>query len=76
MRTIENAIGGALARSTSPRTAPIFNPATGEQSAILPLSTSAELDAAVAAAKLAFPGLGRHAADAPREVHVPLQAAS
>jgi malonate-semialdehyde dehydrogenase (acetylating)/methylmalonate-semialdehyde dehydrogenase len=55
MRTIENAIGGTLARSTSPRTAPIFNPATGEQSAVLPLSTSAELDAAVAAAKLAFP---------------------
>jgi malonate-semialdehyde dehydrogenase (acetylating)/methylmalonate-semialdehyde dehydrogenase len=55
MNTIENAIGGELARSTSPRTAPIFNPATGEQSAVLPLSTRAELDAAVAAAKLALP---------------------
>ena len=33
----------------------MFNPATGEQSAILPLSTAAELDAAVAAAKLALP---------------------
>ena len=55
MRTIANAIGGKLTPSTSPRTAPIFNPATGEQSAVLTLSTAAELDAAVAAAKLAFP---------------------
>ena len=55
VRTIENAIGGKLARSASPRTAPVFNPATGEQAAVVPLSTTAELDAAVAAAKLAFP---------------------
>jgi malonate-semialdehyde dehydrogenase (acetylating)/methylmalonate-semialdehyde dehydrogenase len=56
MRVIANIIGGELAPSASPRRAPIFNPATGEQSAILPLSTAAELDAAVAAAKLALPG--------------------
>ena len=55
METISNIIGGQLTRSTSPRTAPIFNPATGEQSAVVPLSTAAELDAAVAAAKLALP---------------------
>ena len=55
MESISNVIGGQLARSTSPRTAPVFNPATGEQSAVLPLSTAAELDAAVAAAKLALP---------------------
>ena len=55
MHTLSNAIAGELARSTSPRHAPIFNPATGEQSAVLPLSTAAELDAAVAAAKLALP---------------------
>ena len=55
MRTIANIIGGAAAPSASPRTAPVFNPATGEQSAVLPLSTAAELDAAVAAAKLALP---------------------
>jgi malonate-semialdehyde dehydrogenase (acetylating)/methylmalonate-semialdehyde dehydrogenase len=55
MHTLHNIIGGATAKSTSPRTAPVFNPATGEQSAILPLSTAAELDAAVAAAKLALP---------------------
>jgi malonate-semialdehyde dehydrogenase (acetylating) / methylmalonate-semialdehyde dehydrogenase len=55
METIENIIGGVRARSASTRTAPIFNPATGEQSAVLPLSTAADLDAAVTAAKRAFP---------------------
>src|SRR5437016_11711075 len=55
MHTLSNVIGGELARSASPRQSPIFNPATGEQSAVLPLSTAAELDAAVAAAKLALP---------------------
>ncbi len=55
METISNVIGGQLSRSTSPRTAPIFNPATGEQTAVVPLSTAAELDAAVAAARQALP---------------------
>ncbi len=55
METISNIIGGKASRSTSTRTAPIFNPATGEQSAVLPLSTAAELAAAVAAAKQALP---------------------
>ena len=39
MQVIENVIGGKRARSSSPRVAPVFNPATGEQSASLPLST-------------------------------------
>jgi malonate-semialdehyde dehydrogenase (acetylating)/methylmalonate-semialdehyde dehydrogenase len=55
MNIFSNAIDGALARSTSSRDAPVFNPATGEQLATLPLSTAAELNAAVAAAKAAFP---------------------
>ncbi len=55
MHTFQNIIGGKLVQSTSPRLAPIYNPATGEQAATLPLSTAAELDAAVAAAKLALP---------------------
>jgi malonate-semialdehyde dehydrogenase (acetylating) / methylmalonate-semialdehyde dehydrogenase len=55
MQTIQNAIGGKLVTSASARTQPVFNPATGEESATLPLSTSAELDAAVASAKAAFP---------------------
>ena len=56
MDIISNIIGGEAATSASQRRAPIFNPATGEQSAELPLSTPAELDAAVTAAKLALPG--------------------
>jgi len=55
METIDNLVEGQKVRSASTRTAPIFNPATGEQVAILPLSTAAELDAAVANAKAAFP---------------------
>jgi malonate-semialdehyde dehydrogenase (acetylating)/methylmalonate-semialdehyde dehydrogenase len=55
MTTIQNAINGALVTSTSQRTQPVFNPATGEQSATLPLSTLDEINAAVASAKAAFP---------------------
>src|SRR4029079_3469711 len=55
MQTVSNAIGGALERSSSKREAPIFNPATGEQSKILPLSTASEVGNAVAAAKAALP---------------------
>jgi malonate-semialdehyde dehydrogenase (acetylating)/methylmalonate-semialdehyde dehydrogenase len=55
MLTLDNAIGGKLVRSASTRTQPIFNPATGEASGTLPLSTLAEVNAAVAAAKAAFP---------------------
>ena len=55
MQTIQNAIGGKLIQSRSARIQPVFNPATGEQSASLPLSTLDEINAAVAAAKSAFP---------------------
>ena len=55
METIQNAINGKLVQSSSSRSQPVFNPATGEESAVLPLSTAAELDAAVAAAKAALP---------------------
>ena len=54
--TLSNAIGGGLAPSASTRTAPIFNPATGEQTGELKLSTRDELNAAVEAAKAALPG--------------------
>jgi malonate-semialdehyde dehydrogenase (acetylating)/methylmalonate-semialdehyde dehydrogenase len=53
MQIIENAVAGKRYVSTSTRRVPVFNPATGEQSAELPLSTLSELDAAVAAAKQA-----------------------
>lgn len=55
METIQNAIGGNRVTSSSNRTQPVYNPATGEQSAILPLSTTDELDAAVKAAQAALP---------------------
>ncbi len=39
MQTIQNAIHGHKVTSASKRFAAIFNPATGEQTANLPLST-------------------------------------
>ncbi|MCX5480934.1 CoA-acylating methylmalonate-semialdehyde dehydrogenase [Kaistia geumhonensis] len=53
MQVIDNLVGGKKQRSASTRNAPVFNPATGEQTAELPLSTAVELDAAVAVAKAA-----------------------
>ena len=53
MQRIENAVGGKRYVSASSRVVPVFNPATGEQSAELPLSSVQELDAAVADAKAA-----------------------
>jgi malonate-semialdehyde dehydrogenase (acetylating)/methylmalonate-semialdehyde dehydrogenase len=58
MPTIQNAIGGKLVTSVSTRTQPVFNPATGEAIATLPLSTNDEINAAVAAAKKAQPAWG------------------
>ena len=53
MLTIQNGIGGKKITSASTRTTPVYNPATGEQSATLPLSTREEVDAAIAVAKKA-----------------------
>jgi malonate-semialdehyde dehydrogenase (acetylating) / methylmalonate-semialdehyde dehydrogenase len=53
MLTIQNGIDGRKATSASKRTSAIFNPATGEQTAILPLSSRAEVDAVVVIAKAA-----------------------
>jgi malonate-semialdehyde dehydrogenase (acetylating)/methylmalonate-semialdehyde dehydrogenase len=55
MRTIENAIAGRFVTSESERFGTVFNPATGEQTARLPLATDNEVDAAVAAAKASAP---------------------
>jgi len=52
MTVIENAVAGKRYVSTG-RRVPVFNPATGEISAELPLSTMAELNDAVASAKKA-----------------------
>jgi malonate-semialdehyde dehydrogenase (acetylating)/methylmalonate-semialdehyde dehydrogenase len=48
-------IGGEELVSTSGRTAPVFDPALGEQSKSVALANQSEIDAAVAAAKAAFP---------------------
>ncbi len=58
MLTIHNAIDGRKMASQSQRFAPVFNPATGEEIARLPLSTREELVAAVAVAKAAQPAWG------------------
>jgi malonate-semialdehyde dehydrogenase (acetylating)/methylmalonate-semialdehyde dehydrogenase len=58
MQVIENAIGGKRVVSGSSRRQPVFNPATGEQIAELPLSTVEEIDAAIAVAKKAQPAWG------------------
>ncbi len=55
LSTITNLVDGKPSPSTSTRSQPVYNPATGEAAATLPLSTTAELDAAVASAKAAFP---------------------
>lgn len=58
MNIVQNAINGQRVTSTSSNRVPVFNPATGEQSADLPLSSVDEVNAAVAAAKAAAPAWG------------------
>jgi malonate-semialdehyde dehydrogenase (acetylating)/methylmalonate-semialdehyde dehydrogenase len=55
MKTIDHWIDGRAVESTSGATSPVFDPATGEQTAEVGLASVAEVDAAVAAAKAAFP---------------------
>jgi malonate-semialdehyde dehydrogenase (acetylating)/methylmalonate-semialdehyde dehydrogenase len=50
-----NWINGKLVESNSGRTSPVFDPALGVETSRLGLSSRQELDAAVAAAKAAFP---------------------
>ena len=49
-------INGKSTPSSSDRSADVFNPATGEVIRKAPLANQADIDKAVAAAKLAFPG--------------------
>jgi malonate-semialdehyde dehydrogenase (acetylating) / methylmalonate-semialdehyde dehydrogenase len=53
---IQHFIGGKPVPGRSGRTAPVYDPATGEQTGLVPLASAAEVDAAVAVAKAAFPG--------------------
>ena len=59
MNVISNAVGGRLVASASPRLADVFDPATGEVTAHLPLSTVEEVNAAIENAAAAAPDWGR-----------------
>ena len=52
---VQHYIDGKTVVSASGRTAPVFDPALGEQTKNVALANGAEIDAAVAAAKAAFP---------------------
>jgi malonate-semialdehyde dehydrogenase (acetylating)/methylmalonate-semialdehyde dehydrogenase len=54
VRTVSHWIGGRPATGTSTRTAPVWNPATGEQQAEVLLANAADVDTAVQAAAAAF----------------------
>jgi malonate-semialdehyde dehydrogenase (acetylating)/methylmalonate-semialdehyde dehydrogenase len=54
VRTISHWIDGAERPSTSGRTSPVFNPATGEVTARVALADKAEIGAAIASAKAGF----------------------
>ena len=56
METLTNFIGGRWLASRASESLDVHNPATGEVIAKTPLSTGEDLDAAVQAAKKAFPG--------------------
>ena len=55
MTNVTNFINNTRTSSESGRTAPVFNPATGEQSGTVTLSTADETRAAIDAAQAAFP---------------------
>ena len=55
LRDIPHWIAGRAVPGTSGRSGKVYNPATGQVQAMVPLANRAELDAAVAAATAAFP---------------------
>src|SRR5215213_7700858 len=54
-RLLDNYIGGSWTAATGPEALDVTSPASGEVLARVPLSSSADLDAAVAAARAALP---------------------
>ena len=52
---IQHFIGGKFVPGRSGRSAPVFNPATGEQQGVVPLASAEEVNEAVALAQAAFP---------------------
>ncbi|MEV6108526.1 CoA-acylating methylmalonate-semialdehyde dehydrogenase, partial [Streptomyces sp. NPDC051940] len=59
MKTIGHWIGGKAVDGSSGRQGPVFNPATGEQSAQVAFASADEVDAAVAAARAAYASWGQ-----------------
>ena len=55
MRTIAHWVAGKETIGLSERTAPVYNPATGEQQAEVLLATREDVEAAIASAREAFP---------------------
>ncbi|HEX4981909.1 MAG TPA: aldehyde dehydrogenase family protein, partial [Ilumatobacteraceae bacterium] len=55
MNRISHWIGGSVVVGSSGRSGVVYNPATGEQSGAVDFASADEVDAAVAAAKAAFP---------------------
>jgi malonate-semialdehyde dehydrogenase (acetylating)/methylmalonate-semialdehyde dehydrogenase len=55
VRTVSHWIGGQLTESSSGKSGVVWDPATGEQQASVAFASVAEVDAAVATAKAAFP---------------------
>ena len=55
-RRLQHHVGGRATDSRGERWAPVYNPATGEVAAEVPMATADEVDAAVQAAREAFPG--------------------
>ncbi|TFB54375.1 aldehyde dehydrogenase family protein, partial [Cryobacterium tagatosivorans] len=53
--TVSHWIDGAAAAGTSTRTAPVFNPATGQVARNVSLASTADVDVAIASALAAFP---------------------
>ncbi|TFZ55295.1 aldehyde dehydrogenase family protein, partial [Methylorubrum sp. Q1] len=53
---IPHFIDGARVPGRSGRTAPVYNPATGEETGAVALASGDEVEAAVASAKAAAPG--------------------
>mgnify|MGYP001278172714 CR=1 FL=1 len=55
MKRISHWIGGTVVPGTSGRSAPVWNPATGDQQAVVDLASAEEVDRAVETAAAAFP---------------------
>jgi malonate-semialdehyde dehydrogenase (acetylating)/methylmalonate-semialdehyde dehydrogenase len=54
-KTLQHYVNGARVEGTSGRSADVYNPATGEVSAKVPLASKAEVEKAIAIAREAFP---------------------